>query len=265
MRKYILSFTAIIILSLVSSSAFSQSPQIPPGLTWLYSAQTPSGNWPQVVTTDYYSTAAVLDAVSILNSSSSAYTLGFQWLSGQLVTPTDYISRQIIARKRAGLDASAELSNLLLYHNSDGGFGGADGYPNSYILDTALALQALRAANYSDTTLIGQSLSYLTNNQNTDSGWGFTSGDTSNAYVTAVTLRALAAFSSQFSVQSSISMASAYLLTKQNMDGGFGSSPSNVYETALSVMSLIESGQGSMQQLQNAIAYLTSAQSSNGS
>jgi hypothetical protein len=78
-------------------------------------------------------------------------------------------------------------------------------------------------------------------------------------------LRALAALSSQFSVQSSIDTAKAYLLTKQNTDGGFGSSPSKVYETALSIISLIESGQAPTQPLQNAINYLTSAQLTNGS
>ena len=117
----------------------------------------------------------------------------------------------------------------------------------SDILDTALALQALKAANYSDTTVISQSLNYLTDNQNSDGGWGFKAAsealqaDESNAYVTAIVLRTLAAYDSTFKMADSILKASEYLIAKQNTDGGFGSSPSNIYETALINLSLIES------------------------
>ncbi len=141
MRKRVYGFVVILLLAL-NSSVFAQSPQISNGLSWLYSAQTTSSNWPEVVTTDYYSTAAALDAIYSVDPSNPAYGPAFQWLSSQIVSPTDYISRQIIALKRAGQDTSGYVASLLLYRNSDGGFGGADDCPNSYILDTALALQA---------------------------------------------------------------------------------------------------------------------------
>jgi len=218
MRNRVYSFVVFIILLLTFNSfAFAQSPQISSGLSWLYSAQTTTGNWPEVVTTDYYSTAAALDAVYSVDPSNSAYGPAFQWLSTQIVSPTDYISRQIIALKRAGQDTSGYVASLFLYRNSDGGFGGADGYSNSYILDTALALQALSAISYSDTALIGQSLNYLTTNQNTDGGWGLSTNDMSNTYITSVVLRTLAAYNSVFINQDSINKASAFLLT-----GNFG-------------------------------------------
>ncbi len=271
MRKRALSIVVSITLCIVSSSVFAQSPQIVNSLSWLYSAQTTTGNWPEVMTTDYYSTASALDALSVLDPSNPAYTSGSQWLSSQLVSPTDYLARQIIALKRAGQDASSYLISLLLYRTLDGGFGGADGYPNSYTLDTALALQALKAANYSDSAVLYQAISFLITNQNSDGGWGFRPGttaepaDPSNAYVTAHVLRALATYNSTFQIQDSINKAKAYLLTKQNGDGGFGSSPSNVYETSLSVMALVEAGQSNLLPLQNGINYLTTAQSANGS
>jgi large repetitive protein len=247
MRKRLYSFVIFILLLMLNSFAFAQSPQISNGLSWLYSAQTTNGNWPEVATTDYYSTAAALDAIYSVDPSNPAYGPAFQWLSTQLVSPTDYLSRQIIALKRAGQDTSGYVASLLLYRNSDGGFGGANGYPNSYIRDTALALQALHAANYSDMTVIGQSLNYLTSNQNADGGWGALTGEASSTYISALVLKALNIYSSIFINQNSINQASAFLLAHQNTDGGFGDSPSKVYATALSLMSLIESGQGSTQ------------------
>ncbi len=96
MRKRVLTLTTLIILLIVGSTAFAQPPQISNGLSWLYSAQTTTGNWPQVVTTDYYSTAAVLDSIYSVDPSNPAYGPAFQWLSSQIVSPTDYLSRQIM-------------------------------------------------------------------------------------------------------------------------------------------------------------------------
>ncbi len=168
------------------------------------------------------------------------------------------------------MSVSSDVDKLLSYWNSDGGWGGYIWY-SSTNFHTALALQALKAANYSDATVLYQAINFLTTNQNSDGGWGFTSNDPGNAYVTSIVLRTLSQYNSTFQIQPSITKAAAFLLAKQaqNNDGGFGSSPSTVYETALSLMALVESGQGIGQDLilplQNAINYLTSTQSSNGS
>ncbi|OGW29567.1 MAG: hypothetical protein A2X56_13130 [Nitrospirae bacterium GWC2_57_13] len=182
----------------------------------------------------------------------------------------DELSRKIFSLTNAGQDASTLISTLINSRYSDGGWGLKEG-DSSNPLDTSLALQALKAANYSDLSVVNAGLAFLTSSQNADGGWGYRptttaeAGDPSNAYVTSIVLRTLSNFSSQFIVQGSIDTAKAYLLTKQNTDGGFGSSPSTIYETALSIISLIESGQGGALPLQNAIAYLAASQSSNGS
>ena len=75
-RKELYSFVIFIFLFTLNSFAFAQSPQISNGLSWLYSAQTTTGNWPEVVTSDYYSTAAAMDAVSSLDPANPAYAHG---------------------------------------------------------------------------------------------------------------------------------------------------------------------------------------------
>ena len=266
MRKSVQIIAAFILLSTIHSFAFAQSPQISSGLTWLYSSQTSAGNWPEVTTTDYYSTAAALDAVYALDPLNPAYSTAFQWMSGQVVSPTDYLSRRIIALKRAGQDTSSELEGLLLYRNSDGAWGGDSEYFYN-ILDTALALQALQALAYSDYSVLFQAVNFITSNQNSDGGWGFAAGEDSNVFATAAVLKTLSSYNSvTFNVQSSIDRTIAYLLTKQNPDGGFGSSPSMVYDSGLALDALISSGAANITTVvSNGAAYLTTNQLSDGS
>ena len=269
MRKNILILVAIILLSIITSSAFAQSPQISTGLTWLNSAQTTTGNWPGVETNEYYSTAAALDAVYALEPTSPVYTAGLQWMNVQMESPTDYLSRRIIALKRAGMNVSSELEGLLLYRNSAGSWGATVGFDGNIldIIDTTLALTALNTAGYSDYPVLFQAVNFLTTNQNADGGWGVASGTTSNVYVTATVLKTLALYNNiTFNVQSSVSKAAAYLLSKQNPDNGFGSSPSNVYETALALDALIASGANNITTVvSNGVGYLTTTQLSDGS
>ena len=245
------------------SLSIAGTPQINSGLSWLTSAQTSTGNWPEVDTAEYYSTAASLDAVYDLEPSSPAYTTAFQWMTGQIVSPTDYLSRRIIALKRAGMDVSSEVEALLLYRNSNGGWGGETSYLSDN-LDTALALQALKAANYSDTTLIGQSLNYLTTKQNADGGWGLSANDASNTYITAIVSATLQQFTQTTTIATAINKATTYLLAHQNTDGGFGNSPSHVYETALAYMALANVITDATV-LGNAVNYLTTTQAVDGS
>ena len=76
MRRRVLILLVYVVLSFISSFAFAQSPQISTGLSWLSSAQTPTGSWEKVETTEYYSTATALDALFLLDITSSAYTTG---------------------------------------------------------------------------------------------------------------------------------------------------------------------------------------------
>src|SRR3990172_7780583 len=274
MRKHQLYFTFAILISILILQmprvTHAQSPTITSGLTWPNSVQAPNGSWgiDVVATGSVQATSAAMESLAVLNNTASPnYANAANWLTAQQIDTTRYLSARLLIFPTS----TADKDTILLYLDQLSHVWG--GYSSFTVnnLDTALALQALKATNYSDATVLYQAINFLITNQNSDGGWGFRpttsaiAGDASNAYVTAMVLKALSNFSSTFNVQSSIDKAKAYLLTKQNPDGGFGSSPSTIYETALSFISLIESGQGNIQPLQNGINYLTSTQASNGS
>ena len=214
--------------------------------------------------------ATAVEVFRVFGQTSPEYDSGLQWLSIAGASNIDDIANRLAIFSKTNNNITSDLNFILAARRANGGWG-LDADLESGPFNTALALQALKAANYSDPTVINQAINFLAANQNSDGGWGFrptTSaepGDPSNAYVTATVLRALSGYSSTFSIQSSIQQAGTFLLSKQNTNGGFGSSPSTVYETALSVISLLEGGQGSTQAVLNGMNYLTSAQVADGS
>ena len=169
----------------------------------------------------------------------------------------------MISLKIAGVDVSNDLLSLVNKRNMDGGWSG-DGDSASMINDTTLALQALKAVNYPDQTIIQSAINYLLSTQNADGGFGFYQGDESNVYMTALVSMTLQQFPRTTSIATAINKATSYLIAHQNADGGFGSSPSTVYETALTYIALVGVTTDAMV-LGNAINYLTSTQLPNGS
>jgi len=265
MLKRIIIGLMLIILSVRVGSA--QSAFITSGVDWLIANQNTDKSWggaSSSVTPFNATTTAISALINCGNTGSSAVD-GLNWLNRQNPDSTNYAANRILANAIAGRDTTSDLSQLVTWKNNIDGSWGLDGDYSNEVSDIALTLQALHAVLYSDYSYLFQAINYLTTTQNPDGGWGASTGDTSNAYVTANVLYALNVYSSIFINQSSINKASAYILTKQNPDGGFGSSPSNVYETALSVMSLIESGNVNTQAILNGLSYLNSTQLADGS
>jgi subtilase family serine protease/squalene cyclase len=276
-----------IIQFLLIPSAFAQTPAITNGLNYLTSTQYPDGSWgDETSSTDNIpATVSAIEAMQALGETSSqSYTGAVAWLLSQPLDTTDYLSERTNALLVL-TDYDLFLSYLDEFTDAWGGYD--DFEVNN--LDTALALLALKAINYSDPDTIDYALSYLTNNQNADGGWGFYQDDDSNVYMTALVLKALSQYNGTFNLQTAVDNAVAYLLTMQNADGGFGTStglptgqagsapgPSTVYETSLAFDALVYSGSdpsaslptgqaGSGQALLDAIDYLTSTQLANGS
>ncbi|MEW6054876.1 MAG: prenyltransferase/squalene oxidase repeat-containing protein [Nitrospirota bacterium] len=249
---------------LIFSSVFAQTPEITNGLNYLTSTQNPDGSWGSDITNTELlpSTVSIIETLQILNQAGTVnYSNAVSWLQAEGLYTTDYLSERINALSVAGTD-----DDLLLSYLDEMLFAwGGDADSTSMIFDTSLALQAFKKINHPDQDIISYALGYLMNTQNPDGGWGFYQDDDSNVYMTAIVLQTFIQFNDIYDLQSEIDGATAYLLTKQNPDGGFGSSPSTVYETSLALIALIDSGQGSPVQIQNAINYLLSTQFPNGS
>ncbi len=258
----------IILIFLSARAGFAQPATVASGINWLIANQNADKSWggTSSLVTPFNTTAAAVSALKMCGNTGSAAVDGLNWLNGQTPDSVNYTADRLLANALAGLDTTSGLGQLVTWKNNIDGSWGLDGEYSNDIVEIALTLQALHAANYSDYSSLFQTINFLTANQNLDGGWGASTGDASNIYVTSMVLRVLSANSTVFFInQNIISQASAFLLAHQNTDGGFGDSPSTVYATALSLMSLIESGQGSTQTILNGITYLASSQLADGS
>ena len=173
-------------LGLFSTASFADSTAINNGLSWLTSTQNSDGSF-GITETSILDTTNVLDTLKLLQPTSSTYLTGVAWLSSQSVTPTDFLARQIMSLSSAGVGITSDLTNLLVIENTDNGWGG-DLSSTSMIIDTALALSALKSVNYSNQTTISNAILYLVTNQNTDGGWGFYAGDESNIFLDRISM-----------------------------------------------------------------------------
>ena len=260
----------LLILLLVAMPAYAFSPGIESGISWLSANQKPEGSWGGNADFALLDTSTVLDTFKSLNMGSPAYSNGVTWLTSQSPLSTDFISRKVISLSIAGVDVSSDLSLLINIRRSDGGWGG-DADSTGVINDTALALQALKAANYLDQNIISTALGFLLATQNADGGWGFypaacptCQADPSNVYMTAMVAATLQQFAQTTSLVKAINKATGYLVAHQNADGGFGSSQSTIYETALTYIALV-SVTTDVTILGKAASYLTSQQRADGS
>jgi len=247
--------------------ASAQSPPITSGIDWLTATQNIDKSWGNAssLTAQFSATSEGLEALRLTGNIGVPYQDGLNWLNTQPANSTDFISKRLRIRLQSGVGINDDLAQLLSYRNTiDGNWGADDDYTN-FPLDTSLALQALKAANYTDQSIIFPALNYLVSTQNPDGGWGFTKDDDSNVFVTAHAISALAQYKTQFLAETQVKNAVAFLLSRQKPDGGFGSDASSVYETALAFSAIVDSGQMQILPLQNAISYFTASQSSNGS
>lgn len=247
--------------------AFAQSPSITSGINWLTATQNIDKSWGNAssLAAQFAATAEVVEALRLTGNTGVPYQDGLNCLNTQPANSTDFTAKRLRIRLHSGIGINDDLDQLLSYRNTiDGNWGADDEYTN-FPLDTALALQALKAANYTDQSIIFLSLNYLVSTQNPDGGWGLTSDDTSNVFVTAHVLSTLAQYRNEFLAETQMGKAVAFLLSRQNPDGGFGSGASTVYETALAFIAIVDSGQMQITPLLNAISYLTAGQSANGS
>jgi hypothetical protein len=213
-------------------------------------------------------------ALGNLGEAGSEYAAGLSFLIIAPTNNTDYLARQVAAMARAGLDVTRHLGALLAaqtetdpygINGPEGGWGVGPGY-SSDVLDTSLALDALRDAGVVDSLPTAQNaIGYLVAAQNSEGGWGLrVDSDSSNTYFTARALLTLAMLADLIGLQNSISQGSWWLRERQNEDGGWGEASSTVSETAVAHLAL-RRAEPSAYDPTAATRYLLDSQSPDGS
>jgi energy-coupling factor transport system substrate-specific component len=160
------------------------------------------------------------------------------YLAGNVgeITTTGDIERTILLLHGAGLDSrdfqGHDLVRRLLARR--GGSGSWGGQVNQ----TAFGILALRAAGASSG--VGRSAGWLREHQNSDGGWGFAAGATSDADTTGAVLQGLAASGNATGLRK----GAAYLRRVQRPGGGFPLSGGvvNSQSTAYAVQGLVAAG-----------------------
>jgi len=239
-------------------SANAQADSINEGVTWLLSNQNPDGSWseePRI----YLDTYTALEALFHLNVNNAQISQAVSWVSIQNSSTSDDLAHRVLLLSLAGEDTTTALTTLLTFKNTDNGWG-TDNDFSSDVLDATLALQALKAVNYSDLETISYALFYLTSNQNSDGGLGFFPENESNVYMTALVLTTLQQFSLTTDLATAINKATDYLINQQLADGSWRS----IYETSLSYIALVGVTTDNTV-LGNAVNYLIASQLLNGS
>ena len=181
-----LGFAVCASLSMTAAAAAS----VGSGLNWLAVSQESSGLWGTSQGTPFRDAAASVTTLKILGVGSSTIDLGIQALHATPTSSTDYLARGILANAivNPGIDSTGSTA-LVARQNADGGWGYNTRYPSN-VLETSLALEALKRAGYTNNTVVGAGLGWLVARQNADKGWLFAAGDTSRVFYTAHALTA---------------------------------------------------------------------------
>ena len=250
----------------VAPSIAAQATPVTDGVNWLVSNQDPSGLWGTAKGTPFRDAAVVLSVLGILEADSAVIDNGLSAINSQSTTSTDYLARRIIAIASSGdeFPSSGVVENLANMQNEDGGWGYQKGY-GSNVLETALALRALKSASYSNMTKLGTGVNFLKSQANADSAWAFVASDSSRVFYTAHVIISLAMLQGDFSVSSQIRGGVNWLKTQAHGDGGFGTGGiSNPYETGLAMAAIVK-GDPLASEIADAQTYLDATQLPDGS
>ena len=171
----------------------SVSAGIAEGLGWLATQPNANGSFGGTsasLATEGRSTAEVLRTYQEMGQQSQPpYAPALSFLNNDTADQTRFLSYKIVVNAAAGNDTTALVNALLAHQNADGGFGDNSGQSSS-ILDTAFALQALAAANYTSGQQAAAAVGFLMNRQGAAGGWADGENDAA-VYVTALALQAL--------------------------------------------------------------------------
>jgi len=217
-------------LSLIKPSFVkSQENSIDNGISWLLYSQNEDGSWSSG-SKIYLDSYAVLETLLFLNVYDSQVSSGIDWVKQLEAHTTDDLAHQILILSSAGEDVESKVNLLLDSKNVDGGWGCCEEGESS-LLDTILALLALKAANYYDEDVIGRTLCLISSKQNPEGGLSFGDNE-SSIYLTSLFILLLKEYLSEYQfLHSYIDLASSYILTQKNPDGSYGTEENKIFET----------------------------------
>ena len=166
---YILRNVVSVVLALIVAMAAttSSAADLENGVNYLTTNQNASsGTWGEFDATGLRETAVILETLSAFGQTGSAYYSGRANISGATSTNTDMLARKIMSLVAAQDDVSSLVADLYAVQDvaiSDDtlpnfpgrGWGIAEGF-SSDVLDTALALRALKAAGESGAVSVAQ-------------------------------------------------------------------------------------------------------------
>lgn len=227
----------LFVVALVFGFSFSPA-HAATGLDYLATQQNPDGSFGNSATslaTPVQSTAEVLRAYQALGQQAQpVYVPALGYLNNNTEANTEFLARQIVVNAKAGNDVTALVNALVTNQNTDGGFGNQAGDASS-VLDTAYALEALAAANYTSGTLVSSASSYLLVHQTTAGGWGDGANDPS-VFVSAQAMRSLSFYRNTYvGVSTALTNAQNFLLAQRNGTGLWSES----FETALVLLAIV--------------------------
>ncbi len=231
------------------------------GVNWLATQQDSNGSYTNAATLvdPAQSTAqTLLTFQSLSEMSKPGIPAATSFLDTQASNNSRYLARTIEFHARAGSDVTALITSLLTYQNVDGGFGLQPGYPST-VLDTAYALQALAATNYTGPQ-VSIAVGYLLSRQQANGNW--TDGEIdSSSYFTAISFRSLWPYRNTYTqAHAALVKAKDFLLSQRDAAGSWGEQ----FNTALALTALIPYLPDTSS-VTSSINGLRSAQLSNGS
>jgi sugar lactone lactonase YvrE len=252
----------IFVVALVFGFSFNQA-HAATGLDYLSAQQNPDGSFGNTATslaTPVQTTAEVLRAYQALGQQSQpAYVPALGYLNSDTEANTEFLARKIVVNARAGNDVTALINTLIANQNTDGGFGNQAG-DVSAVLDTAYALEALAATNYTSGTLAASAAGYLLSKQTAAGGWGDGANDPS-VFVSVQAMRALWFYRNTYvGVAAALTNAQNFLLAQRGADGAW----SEPFETALALLAIVPNVTD-LALVDASATALSSAQSANGS
>lgn len=228
-------------------------------LAWLRSQQKSSGAWQDREATAVRDTLLVHGLLNRFDPlyPAQANAKAVQWLVAAQAEDNDGLARLSRVAARSTQDEQTRLAGM---QGADGGWALLDQQQSS-VLDTALALQALRqSGGFGAAT--ARASAWLAAAQNSDGGWGVFPGGKSQLLPTVEAARALAGDDGLLATSSA---ASDWLAGMQQADGGFDDGSGATAHTAQVLLALSELESLAKIQLQPAVTYLQARQGANGS